>query len=277
MNKALFAAAGIVAGLASVALTAPAAYAETITSATICANPFTGAQAGPSSFTFTVPTTIHPGDSVAVQLSFTVANSSGFPITDLNTFSMAGATPVALTAGSQGAVANGSSVTVTLSGTWSPAATGTQTIAASGWTFNTVAFGLTIPVTCSFSSTAPSITRTVTASPTLAVRPDRVEAGRRVDLSGANWAASTAGTVSLCTDAAGTANCAAIGTVRSSASGHLCGGVTVPAATAAGTYSIKVTIGADTKVAGIQVLKPPPPPGHGHGPGPAPGPGHPGH
>jgi len=262
-NRVLLAAAVALLGVAP----APAAAsAETAEAATTCANPFTGAQPGPSSFTFTVPSTIHVGDSVAIQLSFAIANTSGFPITDLNTFAMPAAAPVALTAGSQGAVADGGSATVTLTGTWSPSAAGTQTVAASDWTFNTVAFGLTIPVTCTFTSTPPSVTRTVTPPPTLAVRPAKAEAGRPVRLSGANWAPSSSGTVSLCTDATGATGCTTIGRVTSTAAGRLCGRVLIPRGAKAGTYGIKVTVGPDTKVAPIALTKARRP-GHGGHPG----------
>jgi len=253
--------AAMAVGLAGVALVPVAARAETSTAATTCANPFTGSQAGPSEFTFTVPSTIHTGDTVEVRLTLAVANSSGFPVTDLNTFSMAGATPVPLSAGSQGPVADGASAAVTLTGSWSPTLAGAQTIAASGWTFNTVAFGLTIPVTCAFTAAAPSITRTVTPPPTLVVAPATTEAGRAVRLSGANWSASTAGTVSLC---AGTA-CTEIGKARSNAAGGLCGQVLIPRGTAAGAYAVQVTIGPDTETAALTVVKP-----RGHKPKPKP-------
>lgn len=244
-------------GLSSIVMTSPAAHAEVIETATECANPFTGSQAGPSSFSLTAPTTIHVGDSVPIQFSFTFVNNSGFPITDLNSFSMPGATPVALTAGSQGAVANGGSVTVAMTGTWSPTAKGAQTIAAtSSWTFNTIAFGLTIPVTCTFTSAPPSITRTVTPLPTLAVSTRALKPKQAVRVSGSYWAPSARGTVSLCKETtSGTAQCAAIGTVKTSAKGKLCGSGRIPARTAAGKYQIKVTVGSDSKAVGISVRK----------------------
>ena len=238
--------------LAVTALTATVASAETVAATTSCSNPFTGAQPGPSSFTFTVPTTIHPGDSVPIQLSFAVANNSGFDITDINTFSMPGALPVALTAGSQGAVANGGAATVTLTGTWSPTATGTQTITAADWTFNTVALGLTIPVTCTFTSAPPSVTRTVTPRPTLTLAAAATRPGRSVHVSGMNWTPSTTGTVSLC-DSAGT--CTVIGAARADAAGRLCGAGWIPAGTTAGSYDIQVALGPDTETAPLVVLR----------------------
>jgi hypothetical protein len=247
--------------LPGLALTSSAASAETVAASTSCANPFTGAQPGPSSFTFTVPATIHPGDSVPIQLSFAVANNSGFSITDINSFSMPGALPVALTAGSQGAVANGSSATVTLTGTWSPTATGTQTISAAGWTFDTVALGLTIPVTCTFTSAPPSVTRTVTPRPTVTLSAAATRPGRYVKVSGLNWSPSATGAVALC-GSGGT--CTAIGTARTNASGRLCGSGWIPLGTTAGSYGIQVTLGPDTESAPITVLAAQP--GRGHRP-----------
>jgi hypothetical protein len=238
--------------VAAAALTATAASAETVAATTSCSNPFTGAQPGPSSFTFTVPTTIHPGDSVPIQLSFAVANNSGFDITDINTFSMPGALPVALTAGSQGAVANGSSATVTLTGTWSPTATGTQAITAANWTFDTVALGLTIPVTCTFTSAPPSVTRTVTPRPTLTLATAATRPGRSVHVSGMNWTPSTSGTLSLCDSARA---CTVIGAARADAAGRLCGAGWIPAGTVAGSYDIQVALGPDTETAPLVVLR----------------------
>lgn len=253
MRRLIAAAAAAAAmALASPVLAATAAAAETVPATTSCSNPFTGAQPGPSSFTFTVPTTIHPGDSVPIQLSFAVANTSGFDITDINSFSMPGALPVALTAGSQGAVANGSSATVTLTGTWSPTTTGTQTISAAGWTFDTVALGLTIPVTCTFTSAPPSVTRTVTPAPTLTLAAAATRPGRSVHVSGMNWTPSTAGTVSLCASAG---TCTVIGAARADADGRLCGSGWVPAGTAAGRYDIQVALGPDTETAPLVVLR----------------------
>jgi hypothetical protein len=239
--------------LPCITLASSAASAETIAATTSCANPFTGAQAGPSSFTFTVPATIHPGDSVPVQLSFDFANTSGFSITDVNSFSMPGAAPVALTAGSQGAIANGASATVTLTGTWSPSATGAQTISASNWTFNTVAFGLTIPVTCTFTSAPPSVTRAVTPRPTLILASGATRPGRSVQVSGTNWTPSSPGTMSLCDSAA---HCVLIGKVFTNRAGRLCASGRVPAGTAAGADHIQVTVGPDTETAAISILGP---------------------
>jgi hypothetical protein len=236
--------------LASPVLLATAASAETVAAITSCANPFTGAQLGPSSFTFTVPATIHPGDTVPIQLSFAVANNSGFNITDINSFAMPDAVPVALSAGSQGAVPNGGSATVTLTGTWSPTAVGPQTISTAGWTFNTVALGLTIPVTCTFTSAPPSVTRTVTPRPTLTLGTAATRPGRSVRVSGMNWTPSTSGTVSLCASAG---TCTVIGAARASAAGRLCGAGRVPAGTAAGSYDIQVALGPDTETAPLVV------------------------
>jgi hypothetical protein len=248
------AAAGFVLSASGLALASSVAQAETIAATTTCTNPYTAAQAGPSSFTFTVPELIHVGDSVPIQLSFVFTNNSGFDITDINSFSMSGAAPVALAAGSQGAVANGGTADVTLTGTWSPTATGTETISASSWTFDVIALGLTIPVTCTFDSTTPSITRTVVPPAGLTLSAAAVRPKGTVSVSGANWASSSSGTVSLCSDAAGTTGCSAIGTATTDASGNLTGSGTIPAGTPAGTRGIKVTIGSEVQSAGIYIL-----------------------
>lgn len=248
------AAAGFTVSASGIALVSSAAQAETITAPTTCTNPYTSAQAGPSSFTFTVPSLIRVGTKVPVELSFVFTNDTGFAITDLNTFSMSKATPVALTAGSQGPVANGATKDVTLAGTWTPKAKGKQIISASSWTFNVVAVGLTIPVTCTFNSTVPSITRTVTPPPTLALSATAARPKGVAKVSGAYWAPSSSGTVSLCANAAGTVRCSVIGTAKTNASGTLTGSGTIPAGTAAGAHGIKVTVGSDTKAAGIYVL-----------------------
>jgi len=248
------AAVGLALSASSIALMSSAARAETFTASTTCTNPYTAAQAGPSSFTFTVPAVIHVGKSVPVQLSFVFANSTGYSITDINSFSMSKATPVALTAGSQGGVANGAEKTVTLAGTWAPKATGKQTISAAGWTFNVVALGITIPVSCVFNSTPPSITRTVTPAPALALGAATVRPKGTVKVSGTNWAPSSSGTVSLCANAAGTGKCSVIGTAKTGASGKLTGSGTIPAGAAAGAHGIKVTVGSDAKSAGIYIL-----------------------
>jgi hypothetical protein len=253
--------AGAVTSLAvsasGLALTATAAQAETIAATTTCTNPYTSAQAGPSSFTFTVPTVIHTGDSVPIQLSFDFANTSGYDLSDVNSFSMASATPVALAAGSQGAIANGATKTITLTGTWSASAAGTQAITAAGWTFNIVVGTFTIPVSCTFDSTVPSITRTVSAPPpppTLATSATAVRPKGTVGVSGANWAPSSSGTVSLCASAAGTGTCTAIGTASTNAAGKLTGKGTVPATATAGAHGIKVTIGSASKAKGLYIL-----------------------
>lgn len=247
-------AAGFIVGASGIALMPSAAQAETITAATTCTNPYTAAQAGPSSFTFTVPSLIRTGTTVPIKLSFVFTNTSGIAITDLNTFSMSGATPVALTAGSQGGVANGGTANVTLAGTWSPKVKGTQSIKAATWTFNVAAAGLTIPVTCTFNSTVPSITRTVTPPPTLALGAATARPKGTVKVSGSFWAPSATGTVSLCADAAGTKKCSVIGVAKTTASGSLAGSGAIPSATAPGTHGILVKVGSDTRAAGIYIL-----------------------
>jgi hypothetical protein len=143
------------------------ASATTITASTTCTNPYTGSQAGPSSFDLVVPATATVGTAVTVTVAFTFTNGSGYAITDLNSFTQAIATtgtsqtPVTVTAGSQGAVANGSSVTVTESGTWTPDQAGTATFTLGTFSFNTVVFGLTIPVTCTFNATPEAVSSVV--------------------------------------------------------------------------------------------------------------------
>jgi len=66
-----------------------------------------------------------------------------------------------VTAGSQGAVPNRSSVTVTESGTWTPDRAGTATFTLGTFTFSTVVFGLTIPVTCTFNATPAAVSSVV--------------------------------------------------------------------------------------------------------------------
>jgi hypothetical protein len=250
------AAVGVTVSASSIALMASAAQAETITAPTTCTNPYTAAQAGPSSFTFTVPSLIRVGSKVPIELSFVFANSTGIAITDITSFSMSGATPVALTAGSQGGVANGGTADVTLAGTWVPKATGKQIISASSWTFDVDAAGLTIPVACKFNSTVPSISRTVTPPPTLALGASTARPATTVKVSGAYWAPSSSGTVSLCANAAGTAKCSVIGTAKTNAAGDLTGSGTIPPGTAAGTHGIKVQIGSDIRAAGVYILGP---------------------
>jgi hypothetical protein len=146
------------------------ASAATITSSTTCTNAYTAAQAGPSSFDVEIPSTAVVGTPVNVTVSFAFANSSGYSISDLNSFSQAIATtgtaqnPVNVTAGSQGAVASGSSVTVTESGTWTPDAAGTATFTLGNFSFNSVVFGLTIPISCTFDATPAAVSSVVSSS-----------------------------------------------------------------------------------------------------------------
>lgn len=156
----------IAAGAVAIMSVVPA-NAATITSATTCTNSFTGSQAGPSSFNVQIPATAVVGTAVPVTVAFTFVNNSGYAITNLTNFSQAIATtgtaqnPITATAGSQGAVANGASVTVTESATWTPSAAGTATFRIGTFTFNTIVFGLTIPVTCTFNATPAAVSSVV--------------------------------------------------------------------------------------------------------------------
>jgi hypothetical protein len=146
------------------------ARADTITAATTCTNPYTAAQAGPSSFDVEIPATTVVGTTVNATVTFTFTNNSGFDLSDTNSFTQAIATtgtaqnPVTVTAGSQGAVANGSSVTVTESGTWTPDQAGTATFTLGNFSFNIVAFGITVPVSCTFNSTPAAVSSVVSSS-----------------------------------------------------------------------------------------------------------------
>ena len=169
--RRLTSAAAITATVAAAGLMAAApAHADTIPASTTCSNPYTGAQAGPSSFDVEIPATAVVGDPVDVTVSFAFTNSSGYDISDLNSFTQAIATtgttedPVTVTAGSQGPVPNGSSVTVTETGSWTPDEAGTATFTLGDFSFNTVVFGLTIPVSCTFDTTPPAVSSTVSSS-----------------------------------------------------------------------------------------------------------------
>lgn len=146
------------------------ANADTITSSTTCTNPYTAAQAGPSSFDVQVPATAVVGTAVDVTVSFTFTNNSGYDLSDVNNATQAIATtgtvqnPVTVTAGSQGAVANGSSVTVSESGTWTPDQEGTATFTLGDFSFDTVVFGFTVPVSCTFDATPAAVSSVVSAS-----------------------------------------------------------------------------------------------------------------
>jgi hypothetical protein len=169
--RRLASAAAVAATVAAAGLMAAApAHADTISASTTCSNPYTGAQAGPSSFDVEIPAAAVVGDQVDVTVSFAFTNSSGYDISDLNSFTQAIATtgtaenPVTVTAGSQGEVPNGSSVTVTETGTWTPDEAGTATFTLGDFSFNTVVFGLTIPVSCTFDTTPPAVSSTVSSS-----------------------------------------------------------------------------------------------------------------
>jgi hypothetical protein len=254
--RRLFAAAAVLTVSGSgVALIPSAAQAEIIPAATTCTIPGFGSSPGPSSFTFTVPKLIHVGSKVPIQLSTTVTNNYGITVTSLSNIDMAGAKPVALTSSkTYGPIDNGTSVTVTLSGTWTPKAAGTQTITAARWTFTAVALGSTFNASCTFNKTVPSIIRTVTPPETLALSAHTIRPTSTVKVSGAYWAPSSSGAVSLCANADGTAKCHVIGKVKANASGTLTGTATIPAGTAAGTHGITVAVGTDTKATPVYIL-----------------------
>lgn len=168
-SKALLAV--VTAGALTMTWAGPA-RADTFTVTTQCSNPFTDPQAGPTSFDLSVPAAAVVGQATAVTASFSFANNSGYAIDDLNTFSQpvtavngSDTSTVTLSAGSQGAVPNGSSVTVTETGSWTPTTAGTTTLTAGTFTFNTSAFGFTIPITCTFTSAAPAVTSVVAPPP----------------------------------------------------------------------------------------------------------------
>ncbi len=163
-------AVAVLAGAAGLISSGPA-RADTITAATTCTNGFTGSTAGPSSFDVEVPANTVVGDTVNVTVSFPFTNNSGFDLSDANSFTQAIATtgtsenPVTVTGtGSTGPVANGATVTVNASGTWTPDQTGTATFTLGNFSFNVVAFGFTVPVSCTFDSTPPSVNSVVSAS-----------------------------------------------------------------------------------------------------------------
>jgi hypothetical protein len=254
--RRLFAAAAVftLSG-SSVALISSVAQAETITAATTCTIPGIETVAGPSTFTFTVPKVIHTGTKVPIELSSTVTDNYGITITSLTDFNMAGAKPVALTSTKQyGPVDNGDSVTVVLTGTWTPTKAGTQTITAAGFTFAASALGTNVTVSCSFTKTVPSIVRTVTPPESVALSAFAVRPGSTEKVTGADWPASSSGSVSLCANAAGTSKCHVIGKVKTNASGTLSGTGTIPLGTAAGTHGVTVTVGSETVATPIYVL-----------------------
>jgi hypothetical protein len=166
VKRLLTGSAAIAAASASSLMFVAPASADTITQSTTCTNPYTAAQAGPSSFDVQIPSAVSVGQAVPITVSFTFTNNSGYTISDLNSFTQSIATtgpadnPTTVTAGSQGSVANGSSVTVTESGTWTPSAAGTATFTLGNFSFNTVVFGLTVPVSCTFDATPAAVTST---------------------------------------------------------------------------------------------------------------------
>ena len=112
--RRLASAAAVAATVAAAGLMAAApAHADTIAASTTCSNPYTGSQAGPSSFDVEIPAAAVVGDQVDVTVSFAFTSSSGYDISDPNSFTQAIATtgtaenPVTVTAGSQGEVPNG--------------------------------------------------------------------------------------------------------------------------------------------------------------------------
>jgi hypothetical protein len=163
-----FAAAAIV-GAVGLMSSGPA-RADTITATTTCTNPYTAAMAGPDSFDVEIPTAAVVGDTVDVTVTFSFTNNSGYDVSDANSFTQAIATtgtaenPVTVTAGSQGAVPNGSAVTVTEAGSWTPDQVGTATFTLSDFSFNIVVFGITVPVSCTFDSTPPAVSSVVSSS-----------------------------------------------------------------------------------------------------------------
>jgi hypothetical protein len=163
-------AVAVLAGTAGLISSGPA-RADTITAATTCTNPFTSPMAGPSSFDLEVPANTIVGSAVNVTVTFPFTNNSGFNVSDANSFTQAIATtgtsenPVTVTGtGSTGPVANGGTVTVTASGTWTPDQAGTATFTLGNFSFNIVAFGITVPVSCTFNSPPPAVSSVVSAS-----------------------------------------------------------------------------------------------------------------
>ena len=161
------AALAVAAGLVS---SGPARADTTITAATTCTNPYTGSVVGPSSFDVNIPATSVVGDTVDVTVTFPFTNDSGYDLSDANSFTEAITTtgtaenPVTVTAGSQGAIANGATVTVTASGTWTPDEVRTATFTLGDFSFNIVAFGITVPVSCTFNSTPAAVSSVVSSS-----------------------------------------------------------------------------------------------------------------
>jgi hypothetical protein len=143
------------------------ASADTIAGVTTCTNAFTAPQVGPSSFDVQIPATAVVGETVPVTVTFTFTNQSGYNLTDANSGTQRIATtgtaenPITVTAGSTGPVANGASVLVTETGTWTPDQPGTATFTLGDFSFNTVVFGFTVPVSCTFNSTPAAVSSVV--------------------------------------------------------------------------------------------------------------------
>jgi hypothetical protein len=162
-------AVAVLAGAAGL-ISSGSAHADTVTSTTTCTNPYTGSVAGPSSFDVEIPATAVVGDAVNVTVTFPFTNNSGYDLSDTNSFTQAIATtgtaenPVTVTAGDGGAVANGATITVTATGTWTPDQVGTATFTLGDFSFNVVAFGITIPVSCTFDSAPAAVSSVVSAS-----------------------------------------------------------------------------------------------------------------
>ena len=156
----------LVAGMLTLMWATPAA-ADPIATSTTCTNPYTGSQAGPDTFDVVIPATATVGEAVPVSVTFSFTNSSGYAVSDVNSFTQAIATtgtaqnPVTVTAGSQGAVPDGSSVAVTETGTWTPDQAGTATFTLGDFSFNTVVLGITIPITCTFDTPPPAVSSVV--------------------------------------------------------------------------------------------------------------------
>jgi len=127
----------------------------------------------------------------------------------------------------------------------------------------TKALGFTLPTTCTVTAGLDLVIADVTATPgevgepTLTA-PATVSVGNTIALSGENWTPSATPTVSLCS-ALGT-DCSTetivSDTLAIDAAGKLSGNARVPATTATGTYTIKVTDGAKEVLSSSITLTP---------------------
>ena len=72
--RRLAAAAAVAATVAAGLMAAAPAHADTISASTTCSNPYTGSQAGPSSFDVEIPAAAVVGDQVDVTVSFAFTN-----------------------------------------------------------------------------------------------------------------------------------------------------------------------------------------------------------